>query len=180
VVAALEAPANPPAAMGLVGAEVYDALRDRLQVLAFRAYHQYAAYYPDSTATSRDKKNLRDGHYTVWSPTEWMDFVDGNQAPLNANARYVLDLISGLPVADSGIAAPAFDPQSIVAKVGLVPDCAMRVQRAFEGGPLSLYTPPQSCTCKYDSDVDVSTCSTCDASTPCSAGVCRNGYCEEL
>jgi hypothetical protein len=181
VVGQLEAPQNPPAAIGLLGAEVYDTLRDKLQVVAFRAYHQYAAYYPDSTATSRDKKNLRDGHYTVWSPTEWMDFVDGNQHPLNPNARYVLDLIDGLDTTDSGIAAPTtFDADAIVAKVGLVPDCAMRVKRDFEGGPLSLYTPAHSCTCKYESVVDVSTCATCDGSTPCATGTCRDGYCEEF
>lgn len=179
VVAQLQKPPNPPATIGLLGAEVYDTLRDQLQILAFRAYHQYAAYYPDSTATSRDKKNLRDGHYTVWSPTEWMDFVNGT-TPLNPNARYVLDLITGKDVTDSGLPAPTFDAQTVVATVGLVPDCAMRVQRAFEGGPLSTYMPPQSCTCKYESTVDVSTCATCDASTPCSSGVCRNGYCEEF
>ena len=41
----------------------------------------------------------------------------------------------------------------IVANVGLVPDCAMRVTRSFEGGPLSLYKPVESCTCKYESTV---------------------------
>jgi hypothetical protein len=179
VVAALESSTNPGAAIGILGAEVYDAVRDKLQSLAFQAYHQYAAYFPDSTATSRDKKNLRDGHYTVWSPTIWMDFVDGSGAPVSPTARYVIDLIAGLDTSATGLPAPSFDPQVNVAKVGLVPDCAMRVTRSFEGGPLSLYTPPEgSCTCKYESTVDVSSCATCDASTPCATGVCRNGYCE--
>ena len=56
----------------------------------------------------------------------------------------------------------------------------MRVQRSFDGGPLSLYKPSESCTCKFESIVDSSGCATCDASTPCASGVCRAGYCEEF
>jgi hypothetical protein len=187
VVSALEGSTNPGAAIGMLGVEVYDTLRAQLQVLAFRAYHQYFAYYPDSTATSRDKQNLRDGHYTVWSPAVWMDFTDGTPTadypegtPRNQNARYVIDLIDNQDTTPTGLAAPNFDTQVIVSQVGLVPDCAMQVFRAFEGGPLSLYQPPASCTCKYLATVDVSTCDTCDDSTPCATGVCRDGYCEEF
>ena len=38
----------------------------------YKRQGQYYAYYPDSTSSSIDKKNVRDGHYTVWSPTIWM------------------------------------------------------------------------------------------------------------
>ena len=50
--------------------------RDTLSVLAFRAQGPVRGVLPDSTSTSRDKKNVRDGHYTVWSPTVWMDTID--------------------------------------------------------------------------------------------------------
>lgn len=166
---------NPGAAIGILGSEVYDGLRGSLTTMAFRAFGQYAAYYPDSTATSRDKKNLRDGHYTVWSPTVWMQNVNGT-TPVSADAAYVVDMIAGHPVTP----APNFEPTVTVAGVGLVPDCAMRVQRSFEGGPLSLYTPPTSCTCRYEATVDASSCETCSATTPCATGVCRDGYCEEF
>ncbi|HEY3806698.1 MAG TPA: hypothetical protein VGL61_29045 [Kofleriaceae bacterium] len=187
VVSALEGSTSPGAAIGMIGVEVYDTLRAQLQVLAFKAYHQYFAYYPDSTATSRDKQNLRDGHYTVWSPAVWMDFTDGvptadypQGTPKSQLARYVIDLIDNQDTTPTGFPAPNFDTQVIVSQVGLVPDCAMRVFRAFEGGPLSLYQPPESCVCKYEATVDVSTCDTCDDSTPCATGVCRDGYCEEF
>lgn len=173
VVAALQAAAAPEKAIGILGAEVYDNLRDSLNVLAFRAKGQYAAYYPDSTSESRDKKNVRDGHYTVWSPTIWMDTTSGG-TPVNADARYVIDLIAGHSVTP----AVNFDMISIIAAVGLVPDCAMAVKREFEGGPLSLYSPEESCVCKYESLVDTSSCTACDANTPCASGVCRNGFCE--
>lgn len=175
VVSALLSSSDPRTAIGMLGSEVYDGLRDQLTVLAFRAFHQYAAYYPDSTVTSRDKKNLRDGHYTVWSPTIWMDNVNG-ATPVSADARYVVDMIAGHPVTPE----PNFEPNVVVASVGLVPDCAMRVTRAMEGGPLALYKPPTSCTCKFEATVDVSTCQTCSATVPCATGTCRDGYCEEF
>jgi len=165
---------SPELAIGILGDEVYDANRNKLKVLAFRAFQQYAAYYPDSTFTSHDKKNLRDGHYTVWSPTTWMENVDGSGNPVNANAHYVIGLITGQTVTP----APGFAGPDIVASVGLVPDCAMGVQRSFDGGPLSLYAPPESCVCKYESIVATSSCSTCNDNTPCGTGVCRNGFCE--
>ncbi len=174
VVSDLKTSTTPENAIGILGAEVYDGLRDDLNVLAFRARGQYAAYYPDSTATSRDKKNVRDGHYTVWSPTIWMDTTDGNGNPIKADARYLIDLIAGKTVSPQ----PQFDVISIIQTVGLVPDCAMGVTRDFEGGPLRLYSPAESCVCKYESLADSSSCATCSTMVPCTTGVCRNGYCE--
>ncbi len=176
VVAALQGSTSPEAAIGILGAEVYDALRSSLTQLAFRAKDQYAAYWADSTPTSFDKQNIRDGHYTVWSPTVWMYNTDGTGTAVKPDAKYVVDMIAGHPVTP----APNFDPNVIVAKVGHVPDCAMRVSRQYDGGPLSLYQPQASCTCKYLSVVDTTTCATCDTTTPCATGVCRNGYCEEF
>jgi len=174
VVSALETATggNLEKAIGILGAEVYDGKRSTLDALAFRAKDQYAAYYPDSTSESRDKKNVRDGHYTVWSPTIWMDRVTGG-VPDNPDARYVIELIAGKAT------AATFSATEVVANVGLVPDCAMRVQRSFEGGPLSRYEPATSCTCKFEEVVDASTCATCDGVTPCATGVCREGLCEE-
>jgi hypothetical protein len=160
-------------AIGLLGAEVYDGLRSSLNVLAFRAKDQYAAYYPDSTATAHDKLNVRDGHYTVWSPTIWMNTLDGPGGnPVVPDTQYVIDLIAGKTVSP----AIDFDMNALVAAVGLVPNCAMRVQRSFEGGPLSLYAPAEDCTCKYESLVETSSCATC--TDTCASGVCRNGFCE--
>jgi hypothetical protein len=175
VVSDLQMATAPEKAIGILGAEVYDGLRDSLNVLAFRAKGQYAAYYPDSTATARDKQNVRDGHYTVWSPTVWMDTTDGNGTPVNPNTRYVTQLIAGKSVSP---APTGFDIIDFIAAVGLVPDCAMRVKRSFEGGPLSLYKPAESCTCKYESLVATTSCTACDTNTPCATGTCLHGYCE--
>jgi hypothetical protein len=174
VVNNLLASPTPEKALGILGVEVYDGLRDKLSVLAYRAKGQYAAYYPDSTFTSRDKKNLRDGHYTVWSPTIWMETLDGGGNPVNESAHYITELIAGREVSP----APNFDMIRIITLVGLVPDCAMGVNRTFEGGPLSLYSAAESCVCKYESLVDSSSCQTCSVASPCGSGVCRAGFCE--
>jgi hypothetical protein len=174
VVSALQTSVAPEKAIGLLGVEVADALRSSIRILAFRAKGQNAAYFPDSTSSARDKKNVRDGHYTVWSPTVWMDTVDAGGAPVKPDARYVVDLITGRGVTP----APNFQPIDSVAAVGLVPDCAMGVTRSFEGGPLSLYHPAQSCVCKYESLVEGSSCATCSGTLPCASGTCRDGFCE--
>ncbi|MEO8703187.1 MAG: hypothetical protein ABI867_24285 [Kofleriaceae bacterium] len=174
VVAALQTSTTPESSIGLLGAEVYDSLRANLNSLAFRAKGQYAAYYADSTRESRDKKNLRDGHYTVWSPTEWLLTTDTSGVAVSASAKYVVDLIAGRSVTPK----QNFDMASIVAAVGLVPDCAMNVKRSFDGGPLSLYQPAESCQCKYESLVDASSCQTCSTNVACGSGVCRDSFCE--
>ncbi len=164
------------AAIGLLGDEVYDANRAKMSVLAFRAYHQFHAYWPDSTPAAIDKQNIRDGHYTVWSPTVYMYPVQaGTQTPINADAKYVIDLISN----QAATPAPLFDPSGFVVDVGLVPLCAMKVTREVEGGDLSLYDAPEPCGCYFDSRVgNTPSCATCDDITPCATGTCRHGFCE--
>ncbi len=174
VVAAVEGSATPETTIGILGVEVYDKKRATLKSLAYRARGQYAAYFPDKTSTTFDKKNVRDGHYTVWSPTIWMDTVDAGSNPVKPDARYVVGLIAGRSVTP----VPSFDMTGVIASVGLVPDCAMGVKRTFEGGPLSLYSPAESCVCKYESLVASSSCQACSVATPCGAGVCRNNFCE--
>ena len=176
VITDLVAAADPNAAIGLLSTGDYETQRAVISELAFRAFHQYAAYYPDSTSTSRDKKNVRDGHYTVWAPTEWMYNTDGSGNAVKPDARYVVDMIAGKEVTP----APDFDPNVFAARVGLVPDCAMRVQRPADGAPLSVYKPSASCTCSFEAAVDTTQCATCDANNPCASGVCRRGYCEEF
>ena len=136
--------------VGLLGAEIYDGARNNVSALAFRGYGQKLAYYPDSTPSSFDKKNLRDGHYLSWSPTVWLAQVDGSGVPTDARVKYLIDSLLGKATISP---APDFKPLDIVISKGLVPDCAMEVTRSFEGGDLSPYHPSQSCSCYYDSKV---------------------------
>jgi hypothetical protein len=175
-------------ALGILGDEIFDANRGKgVDVLAFQAFDQDHAYYPDGTTTSFDKQNIRDGHYTLWSPTVYITPVDGGGVPSNPAVKYITDLVLGNPGAtppggltDGG--AP-IDGLGAIVGVGLTPNCAMQVQRAGDGAPLSPYTAPAPCTCYFLSKVPSAgplpaSCATCSSSTPCTTGSCFNGYCE--
>jgi hypothetical protein len=193
VVSAVAA-ATSSVAIGILGDEVYDQNRSKVSVLALQdTFHgQTAAYYPDSTQTSFDKQNIRDGHYSLWSPDVYMAPSTGTPPqPTNPNVKFILDIVLGNPGAtlpDGG--ATTIDGISITASVGLTPSCAMQVTRASDGAPLTPYTPSAPCTCKFLSAVPgasdaglPASCTTCTTSTDCpDAGSygCFNGYCEAM
>jgi len=166
---------DPEKALGILGSEVYDGYRATLKALAFRAYKQRYAYFPDSTAASFDKRNVRDGHYHMWSYTHWLLHIDGQGKPQNPLARRVVDLIAGSPV----LPPPSFEPLEPAIRVGLIPQCAMKVQRAREGGDFLLYAPPEPCGCYFEDRVQGSACKRCANSAECGSGACRRGFCEE-
>ncbi|NUO54254.1 MAG: hypothetical protein HOV80_35870 [Polyangiaceae bacterium] len=177
VLNAVSTSVSPEKTIGLLGAEIYDQNRATVNALAFRTYGQSTAYYADSTKDSFDKRNVRDGHYSIWSPTVYLTHVDNQGNPVNANAGYVIDLILGNDV----MPEPNFDALDVVVSgVKLVPNCAMSVQRASEGGPLSGYCPPEPCGCYFDSKLGTpaDSCVPCTNNDACNGGVCRHGFCE--
>jgi len=175
VLSAVSSASEPGKAIGILGTELYDRSRDQVNVLAFRAFGQKRAYFPDSTASSFDKRNVRDGHYFPWAPTVWMTHVEDDK-PVNPLAEYVIGLILG----DGVEPKPDFEALESVIEVGLVPQCAMKVTRKEEGGDLSLYAPPQPCGCYYESRVAEPGrgCEECDKDSDCDDGACRHGFCE--
>lgn len=170
-------------AIGILGDEIYDANRGKgVAVLAFRAFGQSLAYFPDSTTTSFDKQNIRDGHYTLWSPTVYITPVDGGGAPTSAAVKLVIDLVLGNPAAQSDGGA-GIDGLGAVVGVGLTPNCAMQVQRSGDGAPLSPYAPPAPCTCAFLAKIPnapplPASCVACSTQSTCVTGSCFNGYCE--
>ncbi|MCI4370546.1 MAG: hypothetical protein L3J81_04365, partial [Thermoplasmata archaeon] len=96
-------------AIGILGDEVYDENRSAgVHTLALQTFGQSAAYFPDSTPEAFDKQNIRDGHYTLWSPDVYMAPSSGSPpVPTNPSVAYVLDIILGnpnpsLPGSDAG------------------------------------------------------------------------------
>lgn len=168
---------NAEKTIGILGAEIYDQTTNRanLHSLAFRAFQQIRSYWPDSTPTSFDKRNLRDGHYPLWSYVQYLVPQSGGAAR-NANAQAIVDMLVGNAVTLN----PAFEPLDLVISAGLVPACAMKVSRAVEGGPEALFTPAEPCGCYYESKVPMgaTSCTPCTDNTPCGSGMCRHGYCE--
>lgn len=166
---------SPEATIGLMGTEVYDGARNLVKLLAFKGFNQRFAYFPDFSSTSFDKKNVRDGHYLPWAPTPYITRIDvGTGKATDDNVQRVIDLVFG-----TRVDADVNGTDQVIAS-GLVPECAMGVQRAFDGGDLSLYAPPEPCACYFEAKVPQGStkCTKCTDSSTCGAGKCRRGYCE--
>ena len=186
VIQGVEGYSNPQASIGFIGADAYDAPasgttpapRSGLSSLAFAAYGQTKAYYADSDAASFDRKNVRDGHYTMWGYEHLIVNVDTTGAITNPKAANFVGWILGTKV------DPSFDPVTLEATAGTIPVCAMKVQRTDDGGPLSYYTDPDPCGCAYEAAVTKTTPAGCAACTgtgasTCTGGMtCHHGYCE--
>ncbi len=167
---------NPEKTIGLMGTEIYDQNRDKVTELAFRAFGQRYAYLPDSSPTSFDKKNLRDGHYTPWAQTIYITPIDtGSKAPAKPKAQLLIDLVLGnTTLAD-------VDGLGITVSKGLVPLCAMKVTRdPADAAPLRGYTSQAPCGCFFDANVPSgkTSCTACTTDGPCGTGKCRHNYCE--
>jgi hypothetical protein len=156
-----------------------------VKILAFRGYKQRYAYYPDSTPTATDKRNVRDGHYLPWGPAHLTTAVDGTGQPTNAGAKALVNRLRDAQSVDS--ASANADLTSLITNAHLVPVCAMKVDRSSDGGDLTSYTPPAACDCFFELSVGASAKPGCAntaaalgecASSPCASGTCRRGVCE--
>jgi ABC-type phosphate transport system substrate-binding protein len=170
-----------PSAIGILGAADYDLHRDALRQLAFKATGQWFAYYADSTPTSFDKRNVRDGHYWIWGPVHMLAWMNGTNFA-RPNAKVFLDYISGattLPPPTTGTAPPI---TKVLIQSHVIPTCAMHVQRSIEVGPLSKYTDIAPCDCYFEQVATGTTactsCSLADGTACPGGGVCRRGFCE--
>jgi hypothetical protein len=173
-VAAQNTTGNAEKTIGILASPQYDLNRDKVRMLAFKAFRQcIGAVFPDSAPTAFDKRNVRDGHYAIWGYLWSITRVDAQGVPIDPNARKLVSFLSGTtPLAGA-------DPIVDVARVGGIPACAMEVQRAFDGAALEPYSHPTPCGCYFESVSGQTTCTACSATSPCATGTCRFGFCEK-
>jgi hypothetical protein len=175
VINALETDSNPEQAIGILADTNIDATTaSHINVLAYQDDGQSCGYYPDSTPTSHDKANVRDGHYALWGPIHFFAYVDANGVPTNPNVERLISYMIGTSVAPGGV-----DLIQIEAQNNLVPPCAMLVARTGEMGPLMSYAPAASCGCYYDYEATgQSSCQECTQQSDCpaSAPFCNLSY----
>jgi len=162
-------------AIGLLEDAAFDANRNQgVDALAFAALGQTYAFYPDSTATSLDKQNVRDGHYAIWGPEHFFARVNGG-VPSDAAGAFV-----------SRFTTPKLDQTLLdaIIKSGLVPACAMDVTRDTEMGAIKPFSPEFHCGCYFEATVPGGSpgpgCAVCKgpADCPSSRPACNNGFCE--
>jgi hypothetical protein len=169
-------------ALGILAADYIDSrnLRAQIHVLAFQDARQNCGFFPDSSATARDKRNVRDGHYPIWGPLHLLYRVDTAGNPLNAGKRELLLEVVGYLNGSRALpnSVSLFD---VYAQSGLIPECAMRVMRTEDGGNLRPYRPDRPCGCLFEARATGDTdCAPCDVQSDCAAGKsCSNGYCED-
>jgi hypothetical protein len=168
---------NPEATLGLMSADIAEDITatTTIKELAYKHFGQSCSYYPSSTATSSDKRNVRDGHYPMWGYTHMLTKVNSASVPLNPLAGKVIRYFTGAEPTPTG------DFLRFVSVSHLIPSCAMHVSRSVEMGPITPFTPSPSCSCYFDSlATGSSTCQSCKTSSECpaSASHCNLGFCE--
>jgi len=167
--------ADAPSTLGILAVtNIVGNVPTSLDVLAYQHYGQSCGYYPDSSQSAKDKRNVRDGHYAIWGPLHIMSRTRKGY-PVNPDAKRLVEYWTGTVPPPSGV-----DLIQVDAVNNLVPTCAMQVQRKTEMGALSTYSPSNPCGCYFEAQGGGTRCQTCKTSNTCpaSAPTCSLGYCE--
>jgi len=168
-------PLTPPdSTLAITSADVADVFENRqnCKLLAYQHAGQYLGFLPDTDRGSWDKRNVRDGHYALWEPLHIFARKGGAKATEITATR---NLLRGVTVPEKLEYIPAL-------KVGgLVPPCAMRVDRDSTTDKLIPYRSDVPCHCAFEKALPSSpiACSSCAAGEKCPEGTsCRRGLCE--
>lgn len=176
MVTSVSSSAQSQGTLGILATDVADDNRSILKVLPYQHYGQSCGYWPDTDALSTDKRNVRDGHYAIWGPLHILTHVSVSTGdPVKPSAKSVIGYLTGT------LQAPAMlDLIGLEYTHHVIPQCAMRVQRTEEVGPLASFAPTRSCGCYYDKLAGSSTCMACTTKSDCPAAApaCNFGYCE--
>lgn len=172
-------PATADPAIGILGSDVYDSSTNRaaLKALFFKAFNQTKPYLPDSKSTTFDKKNVREGRYGIWGPVHIIAATGASGRATNAKVADLIDVIQlKKPLTTTSVLDVLIDSH-------LVPQCAMKVSRTSEMGPIGACVPAaaERCGCYMDEHLQAgsSGCVACSATAPCGAGkTCSHGFCE--
>jgi hypothetical protein len=164
---------NAEASLGFASTDSNDAHRDTLTELAYRHWEQNDYFWPDAHHDSFDKRNVRDGHYPLWSYEHAVIRTAGGAAVSQIGQRLANILARRAEV-------PSIDVTQLTVQTNLVPLCAMQVLRTNDGGDFTLIEPADPCGCYFDATVPhgSTTCMACPAGTCPTGQVCRHGYCE--
>ena len=164
-------------AIGILSASHAEQNRSTLRTLAFQDFGATCAVLPNRTELSHEKENVRNGLYPIWGPVHMLAAVDERRRPAHPLAAQLIGFITG------SLELPAtLDLLALQAEENVVPQCAMRVTRTHEMGPVAPYLPAQLCGCAYEEAANGTTdCTPCQSTPQCGSGqTCSFGYCEAL
>ncbi len=162
--------------IGILPTTLVDRKRAELRPLGFQAMGQKGAFFPDRRSTTYDKQSVRDGHYPLWGYLHTILRQDpGNPGqPLSKKGARLADIFLG----KSQVGGQ--DSQLLQVQNGFIPQCAMRVAKTTDAGPMTVYAHGEPCHCFFDHNVSqgMLSCQQCPAGSCTSSGVCRRKYCE--
>ncbi len=156
---------------------------NQVKTLAYQHFGQSGAYLPDSTRIRKDKINVRNGQYYLWTPAWFYAKVNGSGEILEPVVEKLVRWFDGTGASPDGV-----DFQEIIIASGDIPLCAMHAIRP-EGdlSPIQSYAPSEPCNGYFEFVATGSTDYTpCDEDSQCAgededAGtneICSYGYCE--
>ena len=163
----LAAPANSVnSSIGILSIDFNDKNRGNLKALYLQDKKQLCGYQPDSSPTTFDKVNVRDGHYPLWG------YVHFFTPDPNGRARNMTLLFNAQKLDQSLLDG--------IIEASLTPQCAMKVARTSEMGDFAVRTGFQ-CGCYFDFKTRGKTsCTECATADDCPSThpACNYGYCE--
>lgn len=183
VLTAVSGSTSPNATLGIITTELADAYRQpnngkQLKPLAYQHKGQSCGYFPDSSTTTFDKLNVREGRYPLWGPFHIVAKVDAGGKPTNPLVGQLVDLVNRAGVTEAQKKLMTDAETAAFA----VPLCAMKVQRASEMAVPTPFSPPEPCGCYFESKTGgaATGCAACTDDTQCSGArpKCRFGFCE--
>jgi hypothetical protein len=153
--------------IGILSVDFNDTNRGNLKALYLQAKGQNCGYQPDSSPTTIDKVNVRDGHYPLWG---YVHFFVADTSTQRAKPMALL------------FNAQRLEQRLVddIIKASLTPQCAMKVARNAEMGDFVNRTGFQ-CGCYFDFKTKGKTsCQSCVTSEDCPSATpaCNYGYCE--
>lgn len=169
-------------AIGFTSGPTADKNRAVVHTLALQHAGQTAAYWPDSTPESFDKRNIRTGQYFLWDTNQFFTKINGSNVKpklsqiVNEDVKNFIGYFSGDITPPEGT-----DVTRAVIETGSIPLCAMEVQRESDFTGLSCYAPNEPCGCYFESiATGTTTCDACSKDSECggSAPKCHFGFCE--
>src|SRR5262249_12027861 len=82
--------------LGILGSDGADGVRGNIRGLAFKDYGQRCAFWPDSDFNTKDKRSVRDGHYSIFGPLHMLTHVNQNGVATNEGAQALIDAMAGV------------------------------------------------------------------------------------
>lgn len=174
---------DPSQSLGYVSGSAADKAEDAatgtIKTLAVQHYGQTCGYLPDSSRTRKDRLNVRNGQYALFTPGWFYAKANGGVITNPLVDKFVHWIDGSLP-APGGI-----DVVKIVIQAGDVPLCAMHANRPDgDFQPIVSFAPPNPCNGYFEFNAAGSTTLTACTGTgegQCKTGAgekCRYGYCE--